>query len=360
MLLPRRRCDLNLRRTLLFALLLALVGLAHWQLAQHWQAWAEMQMKPAPAPPRLAVQLGRTMALHAPPPASPTPAPRPAPSPRVLHGPGGAALPSPAASAIEPNLMPPATAELRPLLAAVPDLAGDDEPGPEWPLSTRLRYSLTGHYQGPVHGDAEVEWLRQGRRYQVRLTVSIGPRMAPFMSRRMLSEGELTPQGIRPQRYDEDTRVFWATPRRITLNLSPGRIDYPNDRSEAAPLGVQDSASQFVQLTWLLLTGREVARPGLAIHLPLALPRRLYAWRYEVVGSESIDTPIGALEAWQLRPVVADTRGTLRATVWLAPRLQYLPVRIRIQQDEGVWVDLVLAELPLQEAAPAADNPRPN
>ena len=40
-------------------------------------------------------------------------------------------------------------------------------------------------------------------------------------------EAATAPAKVRPQRYDEDTRVFWSAPRRITLNLSPGRIDYP-------------------------------------------------------------------------------------------------------------------------------------
>ena len=42
--------------------------------------------------------------------------------------------------------------------------------------------------------------------------------------------------------------------------------------------------------------------------------------------------------------------------MWIAPSLQYLPARIVIRQDADTWIDLVLDELPLQEAAtpPAA------
>jgi hypothetical protein len=39
--------------------------------------------------------------------------------------------------------------------------------------------------------------------------------------------------------------------------------------------------------------------------------------------------------------------------VWIAPTLQYLPVRIRIQQEADVFVDLLLERLP-QQAAPVA------
>ena len=47
--------------------------------------------------------------------------------------------------------------------------------GAEWPRSLRLKYRLNGHYRGPVFGEAEVEWLRQGLRYQVRLRVQVAP-----------------------------------------------------------------------------------------------------------------------------------------------------------------------------------------
>jgi hypothetical protein len=44
-----------------------------------------------------------------------------------------------------------------------------------------------------VHGEAQVEWLREGTRYQVHMDVSVGPSFAPLMSRRVSSEGEITP-----------------------------------------------------------------------------------------------------------------------------------------------------------------------
>ncbi len=45
----------------------------------------------------------------------------------------------------------------------------------------------------------------RGQRYQVHLDVTVGLPIAPLMTRRMSSDGELTPQGLAPRRYDEDT-----------------------------------------------------------------------------------------------------------------------------------------------------------
>jgi len=233
---------------------------------------------------------------------------------------------------------------------ALADAVADAEPGPEWPLSTRLNYVLTGNYRGTVTGQAQVEWLRQGRRYQVHLDLSVGPSFAPLVSRRMSSEGELGPRGIAPQRYDEETRVLFTDRRRATVLFQGERLTLADGRQEAAPPGAQDASSQFVQLTWLFLTGRETMRVGHIVELPLVLPKRQYRWRYEVLGEELLDTPMGDLATWHLRPTQAAGRGDLSAEVWLAPSLQYLPVRLRIRQDEQTYIDLVLKAPPLQSA----------
>ena len=59
---------------------------------------------------------------------------------------------------------------------------------------------------------------------------------------------------------------------------------------------------------------------------------------------------MGPLAAWHLRPLAENTGSDLRAEVWLAPSLQYLPVRLMIRQDEQTWIDLMLQSAPLQAA----------
>jgi hypothetical protein len=50
----------------------------------------------------------------------------------------------------------------------------------------------------------------------------------------------------------------------------------------------------------------------------------------------------------------------LAVEIWIAPTLQYLPVRLRIQQDAETFVDLMLSRLPQQASAPAsAASPQP-
>lgn len=229
-------------------------------------------------------------------------------------------------------------------------------PGPEWPLSTRLRYRLTGQYRGEIHGQAQVEWLREGTHYQMNLDVTVGPSFLPLISRRLSSDGVLTADGISPRRYDEETRVFLSSGRHATLWFSNDQVQWSDGRSEPRPAGLQDAASQFVQLSWLFLTGRETLAPARQLALPLALPRKLYPWRYQVQGQEQLDTPIGSLATWHLVPLIEGGTRDLKAEVWLAPAVQYLPVRMRIKQDDQTYVDLLIESAPMQ-AAPDVPPP---
>ena len=203
-----------------------------------------------------------------------------------------------------------------------------------------------------MHGQAQVEWLRDGTRYQVHMDVSVGPSFAPLMTRRVSSEGEITPEGLRPRRFDEITRVALRSPRHVTIFLDADRVRLPNGRELPRPALVQDSASQFVHLTWLFTLRPELLQPGRSVELPLALPRVVEPWTYDVLASETLDTPAGPVHTLHVKPR-RESRpgGDLTAEMWVAPSLQYLPVRLLIRQDAETFVDLLIERLP-EQAAP--------
>jgi hypothetical protein len=265
--------------------------------------------------------------------------------PAEAHADASAPTPKP-----EPKPAQLADAEPAQTAASAASVAGESF---EWPPSTQLSYALHGYYRGDLEGTAQVQWVRAGSRYQVHLDVSA----ALLFSRRMTSDGELTDEGLRPGRYDEETRVGWLEPRRLEMRFEPGHVVLAGGTRTAAPPGVQDTASQFVQLTWMFIMRPHLLREGSAIELPLALPRRVKRVVFDVVGQERLDTPVGPLDTFHLVPR-ADLRpgNDLSAQVWVAPSLQYLPVRIRIHQDAETYVDLSIRALPLQ-ARPAANEP---
>jgi hypothetical protein len=301
--------------------------------------------RPLPRPPTAAALAGFAPAASA-----PALEPPPAPLAQAREAEPGDPAPPPLPAPPAPD----AAASATPALAAAPDAAASAAAsGFEWPPSTRLSYRVTGNYRGPVEGQARVEWLRSGMRYQVVMEISIGPSFAPLVRRKVVSDGEITPLGLHPQRYDEETKAVLVSPRLLTIFLDGDRVRLPGGAEFARPVGVQDSASQFVQLTWLFTTQPQLLQPGRSIDIPLALPRRVETWTYDVIGPAVLWTPAGPVDTVHVKPRRdAHGRSDLAAEMWVAPTLQYLPVRILISQDDETYVDLNIEQLPEQAAEP--------
>ena len=193
----------------------------------------------------------------------------------------------------------------------------------------------TGQFRGPLYGDARVQWQRQGDRYQVRLDASI----QVFGTQVLTSQGEVTPDGLVPRAYEE-----LRPGKRRTALMGDEVVTLENGRTVPRPAGVQDTASQFVELTQRFATGREVLEVGRSVTLWLARPGGVDQWVYEIVGREPLQTPrFGTVDAFHLKPRPIDKpRGNINVEMWIAPSLQYLPARIRIVMGEEAYLDLMV------------------
>lgn len=231
---------------------------------------------------------------------------------------------------------PPAPAASAPAPAASSATPGDTTASlDQWPVDTRLTYALTGMYRGPLYGDARVQWQRQGDKYQVRLDCSI----QVFGTQVLTSQGEVTPHGLLPRAYEEQR----PGKRRIT-RIGDDFVTLDNGHTVPSPPGVQDTASQFVELTQRFATGREPLEVGRSIKLWLARPGGVDQWEYDIVGREPLQTPrFGTVETFHLKPrQITNPRGNINVEMWFAPSLQYLPARIRLTLGPDTWLDLVV------------------
>lgn len=230
------------------------------------------------------------------------------------------------------------------------------EPTPDtWPPDTRLTYRLTGNYRGELNGSARVQWQQvpapdgttEPRRYQVHLEMSL----TGIVIASMTSQGDITDAGLVPGVYEEKLP---GNVRRVTLEGN--QIRFNNGRVDVRPTMVQDTASQFVELSHRFATGAETLKAGAEVRVWLARPGGLDFWTYDVMASETLQTPtLGPVEAFHLKPrPLANPRGPIVAEMWFAPSLQYLPVRVRIALGAGSFVDLMVERIEQSERPPVA------
>jgi hypothetical protein len=205
-----------------------------------------------------------------------------------------------------------------------------------WPTDTRLTYRLSGEFRnGPLYGDARVQWQRDGGKYQVRLDVKI----QVFGTQTLTSQGDVTPEGLLPRAYEE-----MRPGKRRFAQIGDEVVVLENGRTLPRPAGVQDTASQFVELSHRFATGKDVLEVGRTVSVWLARPGAMDRWTYDIVARDVLRTPhLGDVEAFHLKPrPIANPRGNYTAEMWFAPSLQYLPVRIKVLMGTEAYLDLLV------------------
>ena len=223
----------------------------------------------------------------------------------------------------------PASAPARAALAA----AG-------WPPNTRLNYQLSGNYRGDLHGTARVLWQREADRYQARVELDVGV----LVNMRLTSQGRITRNHLVPSQYEEVLRK-----RRRAVRLGDDSLRLDNGESLPRPPGVQDTASQFIELSHRFASGQVSLQPGQSVRFALARPTRVANWAYDVIDETTLHLPqLGATRALHVKPRRLDgpePASGLEAEMWIAPSLQYLPVRIRLSLGQDKVVDLLLSSV---------------
>jgi hypothetical protein len=214
----------------------------------------------------------------------------------------------------------------------------------QWPADTRVSYVMTGHFNGPLHGTGQVQWTRTGPaadRYQVRVVVDAG-----LMQLSVTSQGRVSPQGLLPEAFEEHVKTIGRSPRIRPLKLEADELVLADGRRIPRPLqdplSVQDSVSQFVELGHRISQGRSKLEAGQVMRIWLGRPGGLDEWIYDVREPETLTLPrIGAVQVFPLQPrPLVNARGTISMRMWLAPSLQYLPAKIRIDLNAQAHIEL--------------------
>ena len=255
---------------------------------------------------------------------------------------------TPTVSAISAAPLPTPAAPALPTETALPASATAASAGPKptvvtaisLPGSAQLRYKVVGTSKGLNYfADAELNWSNTGSHYDATMKVS-----ALFVgSRSMTSTGAVTPTGLAPTRFADKYKSELAA----HFEADKGKVTFSANTPDVPWMaGAQDRVSVFLQLGGMLAAGpggTEGAVPaGFAVGSSITLytvgPRDADTWTFLVEATEQLSLPGGDMATLKL------TRKPRREydqkiEVWYAPALGYLPVRNRITQANGDFVD---------------------
>ena len=294
-------------------------------------------------PARLRVKPAATKTAA--PEASPLPAEAPSilaaaavlPEPALPPPPVAPAEASPGKTDLQPQAQAPAVpAEPLPAVAAAQPEPAKMPPALSIPGSVRLKYKLTGLSRGlNYHANGELNWLREANRYESSMVVSA------FLlgSRSMTSVGEVTADGLAPKCFGDKARNELA----VHFDADKGKITFSANRPELPwQRGAQDRLSVFFQLAGLLAGQAGAVPTGTRIAIYTVGPRDAETWTFIVENMDNLSLPMGEIKALRL------TREPKREfdqkiETWFAPSMSYWPVRIKITQSNGDFVDQQLS-----------------
>ena len=206
------------------------------------------------------------------------------------------------------------------------------------PGSVRLDFAVTGQ-QGmqPMSGVfGELVWLQDGGSYNARLALRVLFRTI----RTQTSVGRVGPGGIEPLRFSDARRGEVAT----HFMRESGQIVFSGIPMPTPLLpGAQDRLSIILQLSALLAGDPARHGPGSRFSIQTAGPRDAEVWQFSVDGDETLETPAGTYEARKLTRLPRKAHDQ-KIELWLAPALDWLPVRIRQTQANGDFADMQLRQ----------------
>ena len=329
------------------ALVLAVVLGLHWWLlagmplqfpggpdAQQESATVAMQTRVLP-PAKVATPVVA--------PAPPVTKPQKPPAP--VRAPAVAPIPvANAAQATSVPFTPPAPVDIAPPAPEVIAEPAPTAPPPApqerplhyaFPPPVRLNYDLDALTGGRRDtGGAKLLWTHDGANYQGSLIAT----KFYINLRQWTSKGALTDAGLAPLRFGDKGRGAEVAAHFVR---EEGKVTFSANTPEAPLLpGAQDHLSVFMQLASIWAAEPQRFTAGDSLAFQSIGPRQSETWTFVVSPEETITVPGGTLSAVKL---TRDPTGdySTKAELWLAPKLAYLPARIRLSESNGNVLDMV-------------------
>jgi hypothetical protein len=200
------------------------------------------------------------------------------------------------------------------------------------PLSRRLHYQVTAQVRSVTWtGEGDLTWRHDGDSYDAKLEIS-----APLLPKRTQhSTGRITAEGLAPQRFSDKTRSEEAA----HFERDKGKVSFSSNRPDAPLLaGAQDRLSVLLQLGAMIAGNPAKFPPAATISIQTASTRDAEPWLFTVEHEEELQLPGGTVSTLKL---LRNPRREFdqKVELWLAPSMDYVPVRLRLTQPNGDSVD---------------------
>jgi len=207
--------------------------------------------------------------------------------------------------------------------------------------SADLVYTIKARQRGiAINGDATVQWRAGDGKYAI-ATESHAGLFGKILESR--SEGAVDDYGLAPSTFTE--KRFRKEPTTATFKRDSKTLVFSGGKEQyGLKGGEQDRTSAPWQLLSLARAASDKFVPGSEWAFFVAGRHDAEAWVFKVVGKENVQAGagIGEVEAVHFTKSPPKDRQGQQVDLWLAPSLEWYPVRIRFAEDDNEYVDQLL------------------
>ncbi|MCD6027676.1 MAG: hypothetical protein K0R08_2195 [Solimicrobium sp.] len=207
--------------------------------------------------------------------------------------------------------------------------------------SARLHYLVNASRHGlTLRGEANMDWKVTGLKPNQRYSIFTETRAEIFGKiGEASSVGRIDASGLAPDKYEETRRNKPAVQARFDRQVK--KIIF-SDSGETYALkgGEQDRTSAIWQLVSIARTSPKKFVPKSQWNFVVAGRRDAKIWTFSVEKNISLVTPFGQLSTVWVSKVSPDQR----IDVWLAPSLEWYPVKVKFRDTDGDTIEQNLVE----------------
>ena len=255
---------------------------------------------------------------------------------------------TPLAPPTEAVTLPAETLTAEPLSVPAPSNALSAKVG-DFPPNIQINYKLTGQERGlTYHASGSLRWQTQStpntpKAYEAEL------RVKAFLvgSRVWRSVGTMTENGLAPLRYSDS----WRGERAAHFEVDQKKISFSsNSPSVAMQSGAQDQVSLFIQMA--AAVSAKNFKLGSDLNVQTATARDAVNWALTFKSEDliEVDGKQQVTQRWVCLP-----RGKFDSQIemWLSQSHGGLPVRIKISQANGSFIDMEMRNVETLPALPS-------
>lgn len=209
------------------------------------------------------------------------------------------------------------------------------------PPSAELSYNIKARQHGiPVDGSAVVRWSVADRTFSIsnETRANLLGKILDARTEGIIDGFGLAPLNFNEKRFSKKATATTFDRAQRTIRFSASNQTYPITGGE------QDRNSIVWQLVSVARAAQGKLKAGTGWTFFVAGQRDADPWTFKVVKAEKIRTPLGPLDTVHVKRLPPDGDGQ-QLDIWLAPKRDWYPVRLRFEDDNGDFIDQTLEKV---------------